>query len=67
MTKAAFMVRDYYIAYIDKIPISNDFYLDEAYYSHQVYNLINYHEDYIGGSNKMKEVHAPWDPGKSAL
>jgi hypothetical protein len=46
---------------------SND-YFDDAYYLDPVYNDLKYYcQDYGGNPNRLNGVHAPWDPGKSAL
>jgi hypothetical protein len=68
---------DYYVASLNKTPVSydsdldeayssntvcSDSYLDEAYSSDTVCSdLINYHEEYHEDTNMIMELHTPWD------
>jgi hypothetical protein len=60
--------QDYYIAFVNQIPVSYNYFLHQTYYCDTVcINMIYYCEVYHGDSNMTKELHMPWDPSKSVL
>lgn len=59
---------DYYITFVNQIPVGYDYCLHQAYYFDTICSdIIYYHENYHCDSSKTTDVHMPWDPGKLVL
>uniref|UniRef100_A0A8R7VAB3 Uncharacterized protein n=1 Tax=Triticum urartu TaxID=4572 RepID=A0A8R7VAB3_TRIUA len=73
MVVATFVDHNYYLDVIlNLVPIGHGDYFGnlgkQACYFDRVYTHLGYyHEDYHGDPSKIKELQAPWDPGKSTF